>query len=284
MSHLSRRGFTLVELLIALVLIGIVSGGVYRVLVANQRMYQAQTQRIDMLQNMRAGLTILPAELREISASEGDIRTMTATSITFRGMRQVALLCTRPVLGTTSPVFAVRQDPLFGSRPFDARRDSLLVYYEGNESVRTDDGWIIGRITAVTAGACADGNAAWLLATNMDFGGRPNVTGAIQSGSPVRGFTPVTYQLYTSGGRPHIGVQEAGATMQPLIGPLANNGLTLEYYDATGVTTAVPANVTTVSITLRAETERAFRQLDGTIRRAVDSVTTWVSLRNNLRY
>ena len=39
----SRRGFTMIELLIALVLLGIVSAAVYRVLVNNQRLYLAQT-------------------------------------------------------------------------------------------------------------------------------------------------------------------------------------------------------------------------------------------------
>jgi hypothetical protein len=37
-------------------------------------------------------------------------------------------------------------------------------------------------------------------------------------------------------------------------------------------------------MTLRAETQRPFRQLDGSIARSIDSVTTWVALRNNLRY
>jgi len=45
MSALGRRGYTLVELIIALVLLGIVSGAIYQVLVNNQRVYQAQTRR-----------------------------------------------------------------------------------------------------------------------------------------------------------------------------------------------------------------------------------------------
>ena len=72
MSHLNRRGLTLVELLVALVLLSIVSAALYRVLVSNQRIYQAQTQRIDMQQNIRAAAQILPADLRELDASEGD--------------------------------------------------------------------------------------------------------------------------------------------------------------------------------------------------------------------
>src|SRR5438093_9125055 len=48
MSSLGRRGFTMIELLIALVILGIVSAALYKVLVTNQRTYLAQTQRIDL--------------------------------------------------------------------------------------------------------------------------------------------------------------------------------------------------------------------------------------------
>src|SRR5438046_2476545 len=64
MSSLARRGFTMIELLIALVILGIVSAALYKVLVTNQRTYLAQTQRIDLQHNNRAAATILPAALR----------------------------------------------------------------------------------------------------------------------------------------------------------------------------------------------------------------------------
>src|SRR5437870_6978067 len=87
MPLLARRGYTLIELLIALVLLGMVSGAIYKVLVNNQRLYLAQTQQIDLQQNMRAAAAILPAEFRELDAADGDIRAMSATSITIRAMR-----------------------------------------------------------------------------------------------------------------------------------------------------------------------------------------------------
>lgn len=288
MPHLTRRGFTLVELLIGLVLIGIVSAGIYRVLVNNQRIYQAQTERIEMLQNIRAGAAILPAELRELSASEGDIVAMTATGIRIRGMRQLAFLCATPVLGGANTVLAIRQAPIYGMRAFDVTRDSIFVYYEGDDAVRSDDGWVIGRITAIAAGVCPDASPAWLLTTALTFNGglfQTAVTGNIRFGSPVRGFEPVTYRLYTAAdGRPYIGLQEGSSTIQPIIGPMAANGLTLAYFDSTGAGTVTPARVAMIRMTLRAETQRAFRQLNGSIARSVDSVTTWVALRNNLRY
>src|SRR6266511_5330048 len=96
---LTRRGFTLVELLVALVLMGIVSAGIYRVLVNNQRIYQAQTQRIDLSQNIRAAGTIMPSELREADANEGDVIAISPTTITFRAMRWMGYICNLPNTG-----------------------------------------------------------------------------------------------------------------------------------------------------------------------------------------
>src|SRR5207245_11036007 len=92
-------GFTLVEMLVALVLLGVVTAALYRVLVNNQRLYTAQTQRIDLQQNIRAAATILPADLREVDATDGDISAATATSITFRAIRWMGFLCNPPING-----------------------------------------------------------------------------------------------------------------------------------------------------------------------------------------
>jgi prepilin-type N-terminal cleavage/methylation domain-containing protein len=287
MPHLTRRGFTLVELLIGLVLMGIVSAGIYRVLVNNQRIYQAQTQRIEMLQNIRAGAAILPAELREISASDGDIVAMSGTGIRIRAMRQLAILCATPALGGANTVLLVRKSPLYGLRDFGVNRDSIFVYYEGDDATRLDDGWVRGRITGVAPGACPDLSPAWVLTTGLFFDGalgQVATTGNILSGSPVRGFEQVTYQLFSSAGRQYIGLQEGTATIQPLIGPLTANGFSLAYFDSTGAPTVTATDVALIRITLRAETRQAFRQLDRSIARSVDSVTTWVALRNNARY
>src|SRR5207247_362755 len=70
MSLLARRGFTLIELMIALVLLGMVSAAVYKVLVNNQRVYLAQTQTIDLQQNIRAAAAILPAAFRDLVARQ----------------------------------------------------------------------------------------------------------------------------------------------------------------------------------------------------------------------
>src|SRR5437879_10390659 len=129
MSLLTRRGFTLIELMIALVLLGLVSAAVYKVLVNNQRVYLAQTQTIDLQQNIRAAAAILPAEFRELDAADADIQAMTATSVRIRGMRELAFVCATPVLagGRGQIVLTGRTTPLAGTRQTCKKGDPILV-------------------------------------------------------------------------------------------------------------------------------------------------------------
>ena len=291
-----RRGFTMIELLVALVLLGIVSAAVYRVLVNNQRLYMAQTQRIDLSQNIRAASTILPAEFRELDASEGDITAMSATSISMRAMRWLGFACNTPGLGGALNGVSVivrggapGQPLFFGARGIDNNRDSVLIYYDGNVNSRTDDFWATGAITAAPNGQnCNDGTNGQRLILNINLLGLgPNVAGAIPLGAPVRGFERVAYQLYQPAGDTswYVGFQPAGQSMQPLIGPVLSNGLTFQYFDVNGNVTAVRNQVARIDITVRARTTGAVRA-GGQAARAtiVDSVLTSVALRNNRRF
>jgi prepilin-type N-terminal cleavage/methylation domain-containing protein len=292
MPPLSRQGVTLVELLVGLALLGIVSLGIHRVFVGNQRIYLAQTQRIDLHQNIRAALTILPAEFRELNAVEGDIAAMSATSITIRAMRQFAIVCARPVLGGVAAALMIRVSPFYGMRDFNPDGDSIFVYYEGDPLSREDDGWVRGRIHTVGAASetCTDAgvNSGLVLTTSLAWGTvqRPdgvvlnqlNRTGNIDVGAPVRGWETVTYRLYRAAdGRWYIGQQTTnGGGIQPLVGPVRADGLTLSYFDSTGAATTAVNRVFTIGITVRADTEEP--------RRAAESVSTHVALRNNPRF
>jgi prepilin-type N-terminal cleavage/methylation domain-containing protein len=293
-----RRGFTMIELLVALVLLGLVSTALYRVLVNNQRLYMAQTQRIDLSQNIRAAGSILPAEFRELDASEGDITAMSATSISIRAMRWLGFACNTPVLGgALNPVSVIirggapGQQAFFGARDIDNSRDSVLIYYDGNQTSRLDDFWALGSITAAPNGQnCDDGSNGQrlLLGVNL-LGLGPNVAGAIPLGAPVRGFERVTYQLYQPPGDTswYVGFQPAVATSpQPLIGPvLRGNGLQFQYYDVNGNVTAVRSQVARIDITVRARTAAAVRGGgQAPAATVVDSVVTSVALRNNRRF
>jgi prepilin-type N-terminal cleavage/methylation domain-containing protein len=301
MPHLTRRGFSLVELLIAMVLLGIVTLGLYRALMTNQRVYQQQTQVIGLQQNMRAAAAILPQELRELDASEGDITAMTATSLSVRAHRWTGVMCVPPVTGLGGGLglslvngvpMTIRVQPYFG-RAINTAIDSMFVRYEGDDGTRKDDGWVIGRPTAVVANAAGcpplglTPQAGQVMTVGLNFGALVNFPTSIVNGDPVVGFEPVTYSLYQPSGNPDwfVGLTTSNG-QQPLIGPVLSNGLAFAYYDSTGAVTAVPNRVARVDITLRAQTAQQIRARTGSnsLVRMVDSVLTSVALRNNRRY
>ncbi|HMA44246.1 MAG TPA: prepilin-type N-terminal cleavage/methylation domain-containing protein [Gemmatimonadales bacterium] len=284
----ARRGMTLVELLIALVMLGVVSTALYRVLLNNQRIYQTQTQHIDLQQNMRAAVTLLPAELREIDATDGDIEAMSPTAITIRAMRWMGFICAPPVLGgaVVGTGMTVRAQPFYGTRRLNTGTDSMFIYYDGDQTTRDDDDWALARPTDVANGLCPDGQAGLVITMSWKLA-PPNTPGGILPGSPVRGFETVTYQLYKppSDSLWYVGMQPAGGTIAPVIGPVIEGGLSFAYFDSTGAVTTVPTRVARIDVVVRERTIQAVQNAAGAGKAvAVDSVLTSVALRNNRRY
>jgi type IV pilus assembly protein PilW len=61
---LNRKGITLIELLVALVLGALLVGGIYRLFVSQNRAYAVQDQVVDIQQNIRGAMEILIRDLR----------------------------------------------------------------------------------------------------------------------------------------------------------------------------------------------------------------------------
>jgi len=312
MPALNRRGLTLVELLVALVLLSIVSAALYRVLVSNQRIYQAQTERIDLQQNIRAAAQVLPSDLRELDASEGDISAASATSITFRAMRWMGIICSAPGTGplpaVTNPilVFTVMNQKMMGERT-PVVGDSVLLRYEGDEGTSQDDGWVPGVITAMVNQNCpavapyngAAGLQITATARMLQFAAppllaTPNVTKAIYQGAPARGFITQIYSLYRPAGDTswYVGLTRGANAIQPVVGPVIPNGLRFTFYNDTNNVVLNPAlasdltRIGSVEFSLRARTSQVVRGAATTAGSSsiVDSVTVRVALRNNRRF
>ena len=63
-NRINRRGITLIELLVALVICGLVVAGIYRVFVAQSKAYTVQDQVVEVQQNIRSAMEILLRDLR----------------------------------------------------------------------------------------------------------------------------------------------------------------------------------------------------------------------------
>jgi prepilin-type N-terminal cleavage/methylation domain-containing protein len=78
-----RRGMTLVEILVALVLLGIVSGVVMRVVMRQQRFYQGVNQIMTQRSQLRQATSVLPIDLRACRPVGNDILVASDSSIVF---------------------------------------------------------------------------------------------------------------------------------------------------------------------------------------------------------
>jgi prepilin-type N-terminal cleavage/methylation domain-containing protein len=256
----NRHGFTLIELMIALVLLGIVGGVTYQMLINTQRLSTAQAERMSLQSAVRTGALVVPSELREIginAAGASDLVHIATDSVTYNAMRGLGFTCS--VTATEIKLINSFALPFNSLRGVVAGgRDAMLIYVDNDPTSIGDDQWIEAPINAVTASTCG-GTAAIAITTD-------DITGSISSGSlagvvvggPVRTFEVMRLKLYTLDGQSWLGAQSlsAGESVQPALGPLTANGFELAYYDVNGNATTNVADVRSMRITLRGVTER----------------------------
>lgn len=270
-----RRGFTMVELLVVAVVGSLVVLAAYQVLVTNQRTYTAQNAKVQAQQTTRAAMEILFGELREISATGGDIVDFDAQSLSVRAMRDVGVVCDNlPATFGSTPQLLVRRV----SAPFEVG-DSVFVFADNDEYRVSDDTWIRGRITAVlNTPLCAGVHPAQLVS----FGGQSArfVADTVREGAPIRGFTRFEYRVDTYNGESYLGRSDEGGDWVPLVGPITGTdgrpGLTMIFLDSDGNETATASSVRRILITVRSFGD--VRDQSGNL--VVDSLTTSVHLRN----
>src|SRR3954469_25274703 len=94
-----RRGFSLVELVLALALALIVTGAIHRLVISTHRLARVQASQIDLQTNVRATGIVIAKELRELNAvpngssEQTDLLSAAPTGMTYRATRGIGFLC-----------------------------------------------------------------------------------------------------------------------------------------------------------------------------------------------
>jgi prepilin-type N-terminal cleavage/methylation domain-containing protein len=101
-----RRGLTLPELLVAILLLAIVGGGVTRVMLKQQQFYRDASMTAGARRELRLGASMLPTELRSISSSGGDILTMSESEVVMNAYIGTSIVC-----GFNGPTTSVPPEP-----------------------------------------------------------------------------------------------------------------------------------------------------------------------------
>jgi len=276
----SEAGLTIAEVLVYLVVALILMSGVYALIINQGRAYQSQLEVTDVRNSVRGAASLLTWELRQASASSGDLYFVTTDSFAVRSIQANGILCsehptlTRYGLSVTAGEFNATAN------------DSALVFAARGAGV-TDDIWRTVKITNIYRPASLGGvlNCFWGDATAGRGRGEttvpPNgvasttgttvpdlgveVTGtpvggymdSVYVGAPFLAFRRIQYGIYQEGGRWWLGRKVGGTlTYEKLTGPLrgpVDGGLVFVYRDAAGAVTANKLLVAEVEIIIRGE-------------------------------
>ena len=248
-----RGGFTLVELLVAIVVAGILMTAIFQVLVSQQRIFTVQRERIQSQQTVRSGLEIMAAELRELSPGEGDFLMAGPDEMEFRVVRGMGVACEK----TSDSPLILR---VLNQGQGIVEGDSVHLYVEGNPSVPGSDFWITAGVSDVGSdegpcpfplSAAEEDRPVGRLVTLV-----PSATintGEVRTGAMLRILERFSYGLMTFLGEPYLARTVTGSLdVVPLVGPArADDGVAFRYFGADGFETTVLDAIQTVEVTVR---------------------------------
>lgn len=244
-QHRRRRGMTLIEIMISLVLLGIVGGTIMRVIMRQQRFYQGVNQIMTQRGELRNATSVLPVELRSLSSVGADILVASDSSIEFMQNVGTSIVC--DLVGDGKQIILPPEnlkseqvltsfygygDPLKGY--------SVYIYNDGAILGNEDDTWQKFTLEAVHSD---NTKCPAYFMRAADFGKRrpilelsstgPNdpvtlgpLSQYIGAGAPVRIMRRVKYKLYQSadgkwylGFAPYDYMAGAYAELSPVSGP-----------------------------------------------------------------
>lgn len=300
---LSRRGFTLVELLIGIVAFGIVALAIMRVMNGVLNATRSHVAVAANQANVRTGLLALPGELREVGydsvpangAVDSDLLAIAAHRVAFRAMRGYGTTCGIP----TGTEFRIRR-PTVGLRE-PKLSDGFLLFVDFDQNLAADDEWLAMQVTDIDPNStCGPGVPAIKLTLSttprvMTGTGLRNIQPSdYWVGGPVRWYERVEYGPYTdpATGLAWLGVRSLSLgqpSLTPVFGPLPDTlAFSLEYRGSNlsllDPATSLPIEVRAIGVSLTGTTATPVSLAGSTRRSRVPTTfTTLVALRNTLR-
>lgn len=295
---LRRRGVTLVELMVGIVMMGIIGVALLKVFTSLMGASGAQVRIAATQGEARIGSLMLPQEFREIgydsvpgTSRSSDLITIAGDQLSFLASRGAGVTC-----GTfNANEFRIRK-PIIGQR-LPVVSDTFVMFLEVEKSFGSDDRWVPLDVTAIDYNSTCNGSDP---AITLTLGTTPKITpggNVIQPtnhsmGGPIRWMEAVEYGPVSSGGEWFVGrrsISLGEASFTPVIGPLSGaTGIAFTYYNAAGAVlnpaSANPIDVRSVQVALSTVTENEVSLAGSTNRNlATYPVVTRVSLRNTLR-
>jgi len=298
-----RTGASLIELLVALVLFGVIGAVTLRSLDRQARFHSGMLAILESRSQHAAAHEAVAVELRGVSTVAGDVALISDSSIVFRLPVGAGLAC-----DITPGTIDLAPDSVAAGQAFARFRtspqpgDTAWVFDEGATDSAADDGWVGLLVSAVTRapGHCPGSplldpvRDAWLSSWRLYLSGStpPSTVAPL---SAVRLTRMARFALYRGGSGEHwLGFTEVQPatgtwiTIQPVSGPYlpfnatapSAGGIALKGRDSSGAALVGPGIPAAISMATRTRTTRTVR-MDGVARgRYVDSLHSLIGMRN----
>jgi prepilin-type N-terminal cleavage/methylation domain-containing protein len=263
-----NKGITLIELLVALAISGLLVAALYRTFIGQQKTYVAQDQVVDMQQNMRVAISRMMGDIRMTGfGNVSMVLPVTFAGGTFNNILNpntpvsdsLTLVTSLNTLATLTTSGSIGQNQIVVSTLTDSQGNTL--FDTGNRryiSVGGLESYVITSVDNGTSTITLNGS----LTYNHPFG------------TPVFTIRAITYQVANMAGIPTLLRNEnIGDGNQPQADYIEN--LQFAYFDDSGILTANPLNMRLVQVTLTARTGSQDPELarvgDGFRRRQIGS-------------
>lgn len=275
--RMDRRGFSLVELMIVIVLLAVVMTSVMTIFVQQQRFYSDSSALIETRSSTRDAAYVLQSDLRSLAPQSGDIYSMGKNFIEFRSQPGSSVVCTINVARTTitvPPVNVATGAALTSWLAAPALGDTVLIFDAGNVPNAPGDTFKVYTLTAAVGTGASCPNATGLTTTageavaGYTLQVTPALTPTTVVGAPIRIVRRAHYELYQeASGSWYLGYFDcvpsrapACNALQPVAGPYVapnlagTGGIVFTYRDSTGAVTADKTLVRRVDLAARAQT------------------------------
>lgn len=292
-----RRGFTLMELLVSLMISTMLVTVIFRLMQGNSQYVRMQSAREEVAQNARAALDLIASDLRAVPP--GGFTRIEPDSIRFYLPRGWGVLCNSLTSTSTTAWVLFPTGVLSTTDVFEKPQWGLAVEQTADPSAPTGSWQFVTQPTQQTTGdPCATVQPALDDDLHLRLGF--NRTGStafvansamtISPGTQVLLFEEVAYDVAesTSGTldgfwiRRMVGQSSGAANMQPLAGPVPESGaLRFTYLAGDGVTeTTTATDVRQIRLQIIAQSRAETGSGPSRRPTQMDTVTTNIVLRN----
>ncbi|MBL0939599.1 MAG: prepilin-type N-terminal cleavage/methylation domain-containing protein [Gemmatimonadaceae bacterium] len=295
----ARRGMTIAELLVTLAIVSLIGVVVSRLMMGQQRFYQRTNEQMGMRRELRSAMSLVPADLRSVSSSGGDLTAMGTSSVSFRSVLGASIICARvsntvvdlpPTNMARNTLSAWYADPAVG--------DTMWAFNDSLSRGAEDDVWTPLRVTAVaTSSGCTPSpylDAAldaskprWRITVT------PALPDSVKVGSAIRFTRSARYQLEAQGSGDYYLTRSeymggAWGASTPVSGPYAppvsgGGGIRFAYFDSLGAAVTNVADsrrVARIDLLLRAKGANSSGTFGTSSTQNTDSLAFRIALRN----